>query len=357
MTSQLQVLLSYRTLLAFDQLPAAITDADTSLMPLMTVNFRMCFWRVFDRVWKIDVGETKLSVLGLPATLASVHLLEARALKGAVDGDPDYLVVATFHFDVDEETLTNARFSLRERLTSEEFVGLYERLLKPTPAGFLFDQLSSELPGHSSWVAPHTGTLETHGPYLAAYYHYGWILTLRVDRGSILMDLSTRDIANNTNTQQILTHRIQLIQLQRYFLAEDRSNNAELRKLCTRLMRDKYKLEKRFARLSDLHQAMEEHLDNTFKVLQSKTTKTTNIAIQVLTFSGLPLAIASVVLALDLASSIFKQFEDVIIDPRVYILIAVSFAVPFVVVVLAMMIDRILHPHKDLLRPSKHGGR
>jgi hypothetical protein len=39
MTPPLQILLSYPTTLAFEQLPAASTDADTSQMPLMTGRF------------------------------------------------------------------------------------------------------------------------------------------------------------------------------------------------------------------------------------------------------------------------------------------------------------------------------
>ncbi|HVZ98749.1 MAG TPA: hypothetical protein VG841_00390 [Caulobacterales bacterium] len=346
MKSQLQVVLSYRTMTAFDQLPPPTTEAEDAILPLMTINFRMCFWRVFDRVWSIDTGGLVMTVLGLPATFSQAHLFEARALKGAGVSQPDYVFVATFDFDVAEGELARARTQLREQLTSRQFVELYQGMLRPTPAGFLFDRLLSELPGHSSWVGDHSDTVAAHAPYLAAFFHYGWILALRVDRGSILMDLSTREIADNTNTQQILLRRIQLIQLQRYFLTEERSNNKELQGVCARL-REKYKLDKRFARLSDLHRAMEEHLDNTFKVLQSKATRTTNLAIQALTFSGLPFAITSVLLSLNLASSIFKDFEHVLVDSRIYVLLGFSFVLTFAIVGIAILLDGMRHRAGD----------
>lgn len=348
MPSQLHIILSYRTMTTPAAMPPAIAEKDNhpSILPLMRFNFRMCFWRVFDRIWRFDTGDAPLTVFGLPATLAQAHLYEARALKGAGISQPDYVLVATLTFEAGEEVLEAARSSVRQELTSRQFAELYEGILRPSPIGFLFDHLVSELPGHSSWAAGRSGTLDAYAPHLGAFYHYGWILALRVDRGSIQLDLSTREIANASNTQQILTHRMQLIQIQRYFLNEDRSNNGELRKLCARL-REKYKLEKRFTRLSELHRAMESHLDNTFKVLQSKTTRTTNLTIQALTFSGLPLAIASVLFTVDLASSIFSEFGRVLGEMRLYLILMVSFAIPFVIVGLAMFIDRLQNRSSD----------
>ena len=66
MPSQLHIILSYRTMTTPAAMPPAITEKDNhpSILPLMTFNFRMCFWRVFDRIWRFDTGDAPLTVFG-----------------------------------------------------------------------------------------------------------------------------------------------------------------------------------------------------------------------------------------------------------------------------------------------------
>jgi hypothetical protein len=345
MTSQLTMALSYKKLQSTAGLPKAVTEfGETRILELMTLNFRMCFWRIFERVWKIEFDRTVTEVFGLPATLSEVHLLEARPAK-AREG-PDYVLVAIFHFDVDAETLARARSNVRERLVSSELVTMYETLLRATPAAPVVAALSAELAGHSSWSDTASDTALAHLAYVTGFYHYGWILALRIDREHIRMNLSTREISDRGSAQTILHNRIQLIQIQRYFLNEDRTNNKELQGVCARL-RNKYKLEHRFERLSRVHRAMEEHLDNTFKVAQSNATRATNAAIRLLTLCAVPLGIMSVLLTLNLTSSVFSEFNRVATDGTLRILLAASFLAPFVLVFVAWLIDRMANSVRE----------
>lgn len=345
MTTQLTFALSYKRFHPSFPLPPVLGELDAApILPLMTINYRLCFWRVFERVWKFDPANSEVMAFDLPAVLTDVHVLQSRAQKG---GDAaDYVLVATLHFEVDIETLTAARANVREKFASDHFVKMYEGLLKQTPAKRLVEALSSDFTGHSSWTGEVSDIGVTHSPHIAAFYHYGWILALRIDRQHIMMNLSTREIANVSNAQTILKNRIQLIQIQRHFLNEDRSNNKELQNLCKKLQ-EKYKLSHRFERLSRVHRAMEEHLDNTFKVQQSSATRTTNATIRLLTFSAIPIGILSVLLTLNLTSSIFSEFPQVVADARVRAILAVSFLVPFVLVGLAMIIDRLTRNRRD----------
>lgn len=337
MTTLLSVVLSYRKLSTSARLPTPQAEAATPvLLDRMTINFRLSFWRIFQRVWRIDFAQTDVSVFGLPAHISQAFLLETRSSRGV--GGSDYVLVAPFRFEASVETLAAARAASRDDVGSQHLVQVFEALLRQTPAAHVVDVLSAEIVGHSSSTADASEIGLSHIPYLAGFYHYGWILALRIDREMLRMDLSPSEISNSGNAQTIIRHRILLIQIQRCLLNEDRSNNNELKEVCKNLV-VKYKINDRFQRLSQVHRSMEEHLDNTLKVSQTRATRATNATVRLLTFSAIPLGILGVLLAINLSSSIFGDVHQLMSNSTLLLIVVMSFAVPFVLLGTAMLLD------------------
>jgi hypothetical protein len=82
---------------------------------------------------------------------------------------------------------------------------------------------------------------------------------------------------------------MRLLNLERYFLLGDRTNNIFLKEACVKLSRQ-FRLDKRYRKASARHEAFENHINNTSKALQSQRAASLTKMVFLLTVLSVPLA-------------------------------------------------------------------
>ena len=150
-----------------------------------------------------------------------------------------------------------------------------------------------------------------------AFYALGWLSAIRIERRQLFMELVPVSAMTLKSGRRIADQRVRIIDQQRHFLTEDRTNDLELRRFCSRLAK-KYNLPQRFQRSLEIHQAFEHHLDNSAKLHNASQLGSVANLIFILTILSVPIAFFSAIVAIDVKNDIFVNGRELIKDFRIY---------------------------------------
>jgi len=318
----------------------AIFDTSSSLN-LMTAPFQIAFDSVFGevRVRKSQQREVKISSLNGTVERIFIFASDKARLNGTERDD--LIVYFRILIDgIDAETV--------DLLTTNSPVALTERqsVIEQAFGGEVPLHLSSysRYPGHQAWISEvspdeYTGTIAC----ISAFYFYGWILALRIERNQLRQDITPQIRAGDKIVAQIIEQRMRLLNLDRYFLVGDRTTNSYLKEICTKLS-ERFRLGKRHRKMSERHAAFESHIDNTSTALQAQRTASLTNMVFVFTCLSVPFAAMQVLFGMSLDSSIYLKTAEMISNTKTYVVALAAFAVVGVLVLLLMLVARI-HAH------------
>lgn len=306
------------------------SDDLRSALPEMTEIFRLAFQASFSDAQRAPLTGKQLARGSARLDLIDCQILHSGAAK--LDGTEgvDYLLVCALSVDCEEDP---ADFWRGEFRTLESKLALL-REFELTEVVDGLSVLPDRLVGQNSYVM-RSGDIAYRPSLLSvfAFYLYGWILSLRAERNQLTASLSISFRRSGSRARDIALQRLRVINLSRYFLTDDRSNDPVTKELCDSL-RLKFKLDARYERLASLHKDFEHHLDNTSKIAQSEQLGSVSNLIAILTVLSIPISFFSAIVAVNLQSPVFTSASGVLLDYRVYLLFAIGILValaPFAV--------------------------
>lgn len=305
----------------------------------MTSIFRMGFEQVFDSVRSIE--EPAVVILDDCSLLCRriVILASSSSRMDSMEG-PDYMIILEL---VTQDETTDI-VAVRDRVLSSSAILNWAksilRQLAKTGYGVRLTKFIGHERGSSTWTVKEDGKPNITNSLLFAFFHYGWVILLRLEREQSNLRLSN-DLAELTRgTQTILQHRIRLINLERYFLTHDRSSHPEYKAICDDFL-NKYNLRARFDRLLSIHEAFELYIQDMTRILESKRSRATTRALKFLAGCSIPISIFGALLKADTSAEIFSRTNDVFVNPKLYTLLLIS-ALPVVLIIaLARIADGI----------------
>lgn len=315
----------------------AICDTSSSLN-LMTAPFQIAFDSVFGEVRIRKAQQTAIKISSLNGTVERIFIFASDKARLNGTEREDIIVYFRILMDgidsaTDEHLTTNGPASLAERqsVIDQAFGG-------EAPLHLSY---YSRYPGHQAWISDvfpdqYDGTVAC----ISAFYLYGWILALRIERNQLRQDITPQIRAGDKIVAQIIEQRMRLLNLDRYFLVGDRTNNNYLKEICTRLS-ERFRLAKRHRKMSERHAAFESHIDNTSTALQAQRTASLTNMVFVFTCLSVPFAAMQVLFGMSLDSSIYLKTEDIISNATTYVVALSAFAVVGILVPLLMLGARI----------------
>lgn len=319
MTKVLNILISYK------QHDARIKSSSTlrkgsSMLEDMTHIFRMNFWEAFSLVRVYEGLDQPIDYLGLPGAIKTIMLIESdRGRLNETEGD-DYILCLSVAFAGAIDRPTESALTQTTGATLEA----RESILRQTPLANLLNELKGDIRGHSAWFNDEMDErLQQQVLFIAAFYFYAWVLLLRIERNQVDLDITPNINLQRRAMSHIITQRIRLINIERFFLTEDRSNRSELKELCMMLSK-KYRIQERFDRATRRHTAFEHHLDNTTKALQAQRAASLSNMIAVLTLMSVPLAAMQVFFGINVTNSLYADSFHVFFSPATYLIIGAS---------------------------------
>ena len=286
-----------------------ILDTDSAL-DFMTAPFRIAFTETFSEVRIRSTPSHEVTISSVKGRVARILIFASGSDRLNGTERDDFIVYYQMEIDgeVDATTAraltTNSRSALKER----------EAAISQASASFHPPRLAvyTGFTGHRAWISElfpneYSGTVAC----ISAFYFYAWILMLRIERNQLTQDITPRLRAGDKAVTEVIEQRMRLINLERYFLLGDRTNNDALRSLCIRLS-EQFRLESRYQKASARHEAFENHIENTANALQAQRTASIGNMIFWLTMLSVPLAAMQVIFGINLDNAIYKQIDGLL---------------------------------------------
>lgn len=316
-------------------------------LPEMTHIFRANFWATFSRVEVFQPKNRNIEIFGKLAKISDVLVLQsADSDFDGIEGN-DFLISFHASFAEGDDELRERKVSL---LSDQPSVEYYTQLLASSVSEHFLDNYGCEpgaLPGVSSQLTSELidSGHERSAAAVSAFFHYGWIVLLRLERAQLDLKISASSGDILYSAEDIIEQRVRLINIKRRFLTHDRTNNRSLRKHCASY-REKFNMDRRFDTLNTVHELFEHHLDNTSKVIQAKRTQALSKALNLLTFLAIPLGVIGTILAIDLQGSFLTDPNSVAGNSILWFLVGGTFGAVIGIVALARLIDMHLSKRK-----------
>jgi hypothetical protein len=297
----------------------------TQSLAAMTVPFRISFSRTFGEVRVRESQSRKVTISSIEGTVDRIFVFasDSTRLNGTEHDDFIVYYQVLISGEIDGNT--------RQLLTSNSPTSLKEResVIEQTAAGHnaLLFSTDTEFKGHSAWISEevldgYSGTIAC----ISASYFYAWILALRIERNQLLQDITPKIRAGDKTVREIIEQRMRLLNLERYFLLKDRTNERVLWDVCVKLS-EKYRLDERYQRASARHTAFENHINNTSRALQSQRAASLTNMVFLLTVLSVPLAAMQVLFGINLDGAIYQKTKEIFFYKTTYAVLGVAVAV------------------------------
>lgn len=297
-------------------------DAAGMLSGLTTI-FRLAFRSMLSQIRIFKLPRKHVKAAG--ASIEVMHCCSFRASTADIHGRsaPDFLLITVLEI-LPDEAATNAETVWQSFRSMERKIQLLGKCgLKPVVEAY--SSAPEKTVGQNSFVVPEQ--LEPNSKLLSsvfAFYFLAWLTSLRIERSQLRTELTVGRRALAASGWKIANQRLRILNLSRYFLTKDRTNDATIKALCEALS-IKFKLQSRYDRALSLHREFEHHLDNTAKIIQSQQMGSVSNLLLILTLLSVPVSFFSAVIAINIKSDIFKSPAQVISDPRIYLILAIGF--------------------------------
>lgn len=292
------------------------------VLSAMTRIFRLAFRSMFSEV---RVFQPPAAALQTPAATVGVrHCAAYRASTADIHGRsaPDFLLVVVLDVSPTDRTMSvadvwqpfrsvDSKISLLERCGLKDVVHSYS--VEP-----------GRIVGQNSFVVP--DAVDPDPELLSsvfAFYFLAWLTCLRVERSQLRTELTVGAKALKTSGWRIANQRLRILNLSRYFLTQDRTNDAAIKAICVALS-TKFKLQIRYERALSLHREFEHHLDNNAKIVQSQQLGSVSNLLLILTLLSVPISFFGAVVAVNFNSDAFTAPMQVLLDYRIYFFLALG---------------------------------
>jgi len=336
MTKQVHILVSYKS---FKPPHPASVSFFKGIQPLddMTQIFRMNFWEVFSSIRIYNQSPSEVNYIGVRSGLSRIHIYYSDENKLNETEDDDFILYYTLPI---EGYLTEEE---NRRLTqnTSQTLDAREDVLRQAGMGAFLGGLEAEIKGHTAWVSDQVEVgISEEIAAISAYYFYAFILLLRIERNQITADITPHIDASHRANRQVIKQRIRLINLERYFLTEDRTNNTYLKSICIKLEK-KYRLHDKYQRAVARHSAFEHHMDNTSKILQSEKVSSLTNMISLLTIVSIPLVAMQVLFGINLAASVYSDWAAILAHQTTYAVLGLAIIVVLVPLASLWALDKL----------------
>jgi hypothetical protein len=311
------------------QLPshAALTlgesEAAAALAPMTTI-FRTAFRAMFSSKRVFRTTKKTVRFAGLSVKVRACHAYRAATADINGRSTPDYLLVTVLELspgisDADGATAWRAFRSLEGKIDLLGKCGL-------GAVAAAYASAPGKTVGQNSFVLP--DDLNPNPQTLAdvfVFYFLAWLICLRIERSQLRADLTVARNALRMSGRKIANQRLRIINLSRYFLTQDRTNDVTLKRICAALT-DKFKLRTRYDRALSLHRDFEHHLDNLSRIAQSEQMGSVSNLLLILTLASVPLSFFAAAIAIDTKSEVFTDASALVRDHRIYLLLLIGLA-------------------------------
>jgi hypothetical protein len=194
---------------------------------------------------------------------------------------------------------------------------------------------------HNTWIVPQADeNLRLPITTLFAFFFYGWVILMRIERFQMQMPLSQAD--SPANSRLIIKQRLRLLNFTRFFRT-DHITNHDLLQEYRRELSQKMRYEERFAKISATHNSFEHHLDNISKTSQNQKLGSVSNLILLLTVLSIPIGFISAAVAINFTSPIFRETLSILTDFRLYLLMVVGIALVLAPLIVLKSLDRYLN--------------
>ncbi len=176
-------------------------------------------------------------------------------------------------------------------------------------------------------------------PYLLAFYYYAHLISWRLERDQIHLNLEEIKSPTANIVKEIMRQRLRVINLCRYFLTNNRSGNDEIVHVCNERIKE-HKLQEKYARYNEILESFEIYFANIQALKQEHGTKAVKLALNILAFTAVPLGFIGAFSGLAPTNDIFSNpgviFGNITID----LWLGFSFLIPVLLLGTSHLMDK-----------------
>lgn len=310
--------------------------------PATTLGFRQIFWKIFQRVYSIQLSPETIDWLGINLVLREAFVLVTQEGLSAPNSPLDCLIIYSLECIDYHKNEVRTRIQNVRRLngfTEQQLIEAFNQAILGTPYYQLAAFTFSDFPGYSIFTKEYAEGSEHIFPFLYGFYYYGWLLCQRLERDQIEIKLDLDQSTSGQPLKRIAEHRIRLVNIQRYFLTLNRSNLQAAKDVADVLARDSFSLQSRYARHTEINKSFEEHLANVSRISETERSQTFKQIAAILTFLGIPIALFSALMSANSDVAIVVEPEKLWSDYKFLIVATVSFLAPSSLVFFGFLVE------------------
>jgi hypothetical protein len=323
-------------------------DKDSKTFPEnVTQGFRNNFWRVFSSLTEYDKEDFNFTWLGRNWRLISIWVSESRDVDFATYLDDKVNIFLVFVLEPAEQPpytpITKLIFEneLNEQLAFEQLLQCFRNHSFYAFLRSFQHNVKNDNEKHNGFFhfsCPHSPVPVDTAVAFFSFYAFCLLMTWRIGREQTRIQLHIEQKSFRKEMRSVLRIRSQIINVQRYFLTRNISNEEGIKKLA-KSIRDKFGIETKIGGFLPLNESMEQHLRTAAQV--SADVKATVLNVIVFSFAAisLPISLMSMLLTISDQASIIKNGEHVLIELPAGRLFGESVALCiFIIVIVAVVV-------------------
>lgn len=287
----------------------------------VTLGFRNNFWRVFSRIEQYDKPDVSFEWLGRKWCFYEFWVATSDDIEFAAYLDnPSNIFVIFVLKPVDQEQYTHIRsLAFNRNISEQQAIG---ELLASLPDQNIRKFLSTF--SHSlglnalfSWSGNFNSEKIDVAVPLFAFYTFCLLMTWKIGRDQTKISLKIENKHFRRQMVSILKLRSQIINVERYFLTKNISNDDEVKRIAASIKK-RFQLEGKMRGFLPMNEAMERHLSTASQLRADDKISTLNLTAFVIAAIGLPISTVSMVLAVGVDSDVIKEGVGLLFRERIW---------------------------------------
>jgi hypothetical protein len=272
----------------------------------VTLGYRDVFWRVFSEVAQHFDQEVDIAWLGVDWTLSSIWVVESREVAFAKDGADPSDVLLVLCLRPRHGAMPNVReLAFSQGLTEQQAVAaLLAACSNPSTDTFLASfRHSRQMNALFLWTSAPSRTPVATSVALFCFYSFALLMIWKVGREQAAIQLTPGSHAYRQQLTALIRLRSLIIDIERLLLTRNISNDPEVVRLAASL-RDQFQLRQKLNDLLPMNEAIQRHLDSLAQLRADEKSAVLNLVAFVIAAVGLPVAVMSMLLALNEAAPV-----------------------------------------------------
>ena len=321
-------------------------DTTRALNP-MTAPFKIAFDKAFSEVRVRETHAREITISSVRGTVDRIFIFSSD--KERLNGTERDDFIVYYRVFIEDEMDANTVESLTTN--NADSLKARESVLDQTSADLRSLRLAvyTGYTGHRAWISKKISDSYAESvACISAFYFYAWILALRIERNQLMQDITPQIRAGDKTVRQIIEQRMRLLNLERYFLLGDRSNDPSLKEISVEL-RQLYRLDERYLKASARHEAFENHINNASKALQSQRAASLTKMVFLLTVLSVPLATMQVLFGINMDSAIYQKTKEMFLEKTTWAVVVVAVSIVAVPILAARLFDFIRVKKREFL--------